>query len=452
MVAIPLAVGCFTRAPSNQPAVVLTNMMVEKEISGSSEDQYSRIQRPGLAAYRTVASGTGVRGLCHTQGLFDSLPLAVIGTKLYSFTNVASTELGTVANDGGFVQFAATNFGVAILSAGTLYFHDQSALLTVNIPGGETPVSITSINSYVIVACSTGKWYWIVPGESVIETLDFATAESMPDNLVAVRALRGEVYFFGTQGMEVWQPTGDDAIILTRANGRESDKGLMARQTLQPFDNSLMFLGSDGIVYRVDSVPDRVSNTGIEERIRLRTGIPSAFSYTMDGHTIYALYVPGVGTFSYDVITGEWAEYTTSGGTGGWIPRVACALGSNVLLGDSSTGKVFKLDPTISTDDGVVFERAVSGGVPFHGGRVRNDSISTHVGVSANASIRLRYHDGLDSGWSDYRSKTAKSPTDIIHYWRLGAAKQPCRVIEISCVSNVLFRVSAAWANEGRAN
>lgn len=451
MVGIPLGIGAFTRQPANEPEVILKNMLVEKAISGAAETEVERLQRPGLANFRTVAAGSLNRGVHYTQGLFGSQPLSVIGTTLYKFTDTTSTSLGTVANDGGLVEFASTNFGTAILSAGVLYFHNQTILTTVAIPDSKIPVSITSINSYVIIACSDGTWFWLVPGDLTIDPLSFATAESMPDGLVACRALKGEVYFFGTSTMEVWQVTGDAALILTRANGREWDKGIMCRDTLRPFDNTMMFLGNDGIVYRVDGLPVRISNVGIEERIEGRTALPTALTYVMHGHAVYALHIPGVSTFAFDVVTGEWSEFTSLGGTTGWRPRTACALGTATLLGDSTSGKVFLLSATINTDDGVVFERAVSGTVPFHGSRYRNDNISVHVGTSGSATVRMRLKDGAKA-WTDYRSQVAPSGSSILYFWRLGSALQPSRSVEFSCITDTVFRVSAAWANEGRNN
>lgn len=452
MVAIPLGIGAFSRAPSNQPEVILKNMVVEKAISGAAESEFERLQRPGCGTFRTVAAGTLVRGLHYTQGLFGSEPLAVVGTTLYRFTDTTSTSLGTVASDDGLVEFASTNFGTAVLSAGVLYLRTDTTLYTVAIPESRTPVSITSLNSYVIIACSDGTWYWLVPGETTIDPLHFATAESMPDGLVAVRALKAEVYFFGTSTMEVWQPTGDADLILARANGREWDKGIMVRDTLRAFDNSMLYLGNDGIVYRVDGLPIRISNVGIEERIRNRTGAPTALTYVMDGHSVYALHIPGVSTLAYDIVTGEWSEFTTAGGTSGWLPRTSCAVGTSTLLGDSTTGKVFELDPTINTDDGVIFERAVSGTVPFHGQRQRNDNISVHVGSNQAVTVRMRFKDGLSTAWGAYRSQVAPTGSSIVYFWRLGAAKQPSRSVEFSCAVDAPFRVSAAWANEGRAN
>ncbi|WP_114227039.1 MULTISPECIES: hypothetical protein [Sphingomonas] len=448
MVAIPLGVGSFSRDQSFQPEVTLKNMVVERDVSGAAEDSTARIQRPGLRLYQTIASGTAVRGLSYTSGLLFNKPVAVVADKIYSFDQSGVTLIASLANDGKQVQFAATNFCIATLSAGNLYLFN-GVWTPVSIPESRVPVGIASLNSYLIIACSDGTWYWIEPGDDTIDPLHFATAESMPDGLIGVRTMRSEVYFFGANSMEVWQPTFDPDIILVRATGREWDRGAMAAETLLPLDNSMFVVGDDGIVYRVAGDPERVSNSGIEERIRKRTGPLTAFSYTFDGHAIYALNIPGVGTFCLDTLTAEWAEYSTTGI--GWRPQVSCTYGTNVLCGDSTSGKVFVLDPALNTDDGIIFERSVSGAVAFHHGRQRNDNVSVHVGSNQPISIRMRFRDGLRA-WSAYRTKVSSALTDIVDFWRLGAAKAPVRVVEFSCVVDAPLRISGAWANEARPN
>lgn len=450
---IPLAIGAYSRAAGFEPRAILKNMYIEADKSGAANDDIMRIQRPGCALYQNVHTGTSVRGLTYQQGILGSLPVAAIGTGLYKFDGTTPTSLGTIVDDGNMVQMASTNFGLAVLSGSTLYFYStaDSTLHTVAIPNSDVPVTIDTINSYVLVGCQSGVWYWLVPGELIIDALHFATAESMPDELVAMLQLHDEVFFFGTQSTEVWQPTGDPDLIMARASGRTWDRGLMARDCLRRIDNSAMFVGDDGVVYRINDLPERISNAGIEERIRNRTGLPSAFTYSFDGHTFYVLYVPGQGTYAYDILGQNWCEFSSDQLAYGWLPRTCVMVGSTVLVGDSQSGKVFKLDSTVSTDDGVIFTRAVSGTVAFSGGRQRHDSTEMWGGFSGPMQVRMRYHDGLDTAFGPYLIAQSSFPQDIVRWTRLGAARQPNRTVEFSTVDPGFWRVSGATANGGRA-
>lgn len=455
-VPIPLAVGAVNRTSSAEPPSVQRNFYVERDVSGGTQEQYQHLQRPGLAVYRTLDATAGLymRGIGYAQGLFSNKAIGVVGTGVYTFDGSSQTGIMNVANDGGFVELAFTNFGVAILSAGILYFYDTTPH-TVAIPGGKTPVSITSINSYVIVGCSDGTWFWLVPGDIAIDALHFATAESMPDNLVAVYQLHDNVFMFGASSTERWSTTGQADLIMEPSPGMRLDYGLLHRDTLQPLDNTLYFVADNGQVMRLgDGEPERVSNAGIEERIRLRTGGVSALTFQYDGHSFYVLYIAGQGSFAFDLLTNTWCEFLSAQQSTGWIGRFATTIGDKTLIGDGFSGTVYTLDSTISKDNGVNFERAVSGIVPFGGGRQRNDSIQVWAGVAGSApsaNLRLRYHDGNSATYGSYQTATIRSPNDIVRYTRLGAAIPPHRIIELSCVDDAVIRISQAEANTGRA-
>lgn len=448
---IPLTSNYDSRHAGGQPTAILQNFILEADLSGAGAENPIHIQRPGCTVYQIVASGTATRGLNYTQGLFGSLPVAAVGTAIYKFDGTTATSLGTIATGTDRVEFAPTNFGLAYLAANTLYFNNGTVQTTITIPDGKIPVSITSINSYVIVGCSDGTWYWVVPGDTTIDPLHFATAESMPDNLLCVRRVHDEVYMFGAQTTEVWQVTAIANIILQPAQGRRYDIGTAHRDTVQALDNTLYFVGSDGIVYLAGQVPMRVSTDGIEEAIRLATGTPSAFTFSYDGHSYYVLNLSGQGTFAFDVQNRNWMEFSSDQLTTGWLPAVACMVGNVAMFGASNSGKVLKADATSSSDDGTIFTRAVSGIVAFNGGRKRNDSLEVWTGGASNTPIRIRWRDGPDSSFGSYVTATAPPPDSIVRFTRLGSARQPYRCIEISCADASVISIHGAFANGGRA-
>lgn len=446
---IPLGIAGYTRNAAFQPEVILKNLIVEKDDSGASMDEHVRIQRPGLANYQTVMTGTAVRGLFQSSGVADSLPVAVIGDKLIQFNGTTTTVLGTVVDDGDKVEFAGAGDRLGIVSGGMFYIFDGT-LQTIALPDDVEATCLTGTIGYFIIGTATGSWYWLVPGQVEVDALDFATAEVQPDNLIGLATIRDDVFMFGTETVECWQPSGDADAILTPSRGRTFDKGCLSRNSIACFDNSVVWVGNDGVVYLADNVPLRVSTTGIEERIRNRTGSVSAFTYTYDGHYVYVLRIDGIGTFAYDRMSQGWSEFT-SADDGFWRAGTSCNLdGGIVLCGDSQSGKVFKLDATISTDDGEVFERAVSGAAPFNNGRIRNDRFEVVVGCDVDTTFNLRWRDGLND-WSTARSMSASAGTSLLATHRLGAAKQPVRTFEISCNEAAVIRISGSTANEGRA-
>ncbi|HEV2816711.1 MAG TPA: hypothetical protein VGW40_05770 [Allosphingosinicella sp.] len=445
---IPLGIQSYDRPSGFEPEVQLVNFYMEKDESGASPDQFFRIQRPGLTLFAELPDP--VRGLYRSDGTTFNLPLVASGGELYEIDGATQTPLGDIGSDGDTVSIAASTFHVAAVSAGVLFLYDGETLSAIEPPSGEEWIGVEAIKSYFILPMADGTFFWIEPGATEIKPLNFATAESAPDGLIGVRRLNDELFFFGVSSTEVWQMTGDANLPFAPASGRNFDKGCLSRDTIHNFDNSVVFVGNDGIVYRVGGVPERISTFGIEERMRKRADLPSAFTFSHDAHKFYVLRIPGQGTFAYDAATQLWSEFATYGETV-WKPYLASDLSTGAILADSGSGKIWAIDGDNGTDDGEIIQRIVTASVPLIGAPIRNDNFLIRVGASEACNIRLRWADGGDDFPDDYETLLARAPTDIVYLYRLGAATQPTRTFEISCIDEARIRISGASVNDGRA-
>jgi hypothetical protein len=436
----------YSRPSGFEPEVRLVNLYIEEDQSGASPDKFLRLQRPGLAPYVTLSAV--IRGMFRKDGVGDGLPLVAAGGSLYETDGVTNTLIGSIDNDAATVAMAANAFGVGIASAGTFYFYDGAALTTIAMPDDVQIIGIEDINSYLILPLSNGTFYWLVPGASTVDPLDFADAESSPDGLVGVKRLNDELFFFGVSSIEIWQTTGNLDLPFQRASGRLFDRGCLGADTIQNLDNTLFFVGDDAKVYRIASVPERISTPAIEERLRNRTDDPSAWSFAWEGHLFYILRIPGVGTYAYDAQTQVWSEFASFGATV-WAPHMGVSLSEEtVLCGDATTGKIWKLDGDRGNDDGLTMERIVTGSIPGNGKPFRNNSLTVLVGSSADCTIRARWWDGRQTPPTTYQTMAARAPVDNPSLFRLGAAHQPVRTFEVSCIDDVRIRISGALLNE----
>ncbi|WP_157220623.1 hypothetical protein [Flavisphingomonas formosensis] len=450
---IPLGLQSYERQTSFAPPVELVNFYIEADQSQSEPSQVNRLQRPGLAPFTTAAGP--VRALYQQDGVQGGQSFAVASDSLQTVAADGSvSDLGTVADDGKSAKFAAAFDKLAVASGGKLYFLSGSTLTEVAIPDSDTDPEnrfardICDLNNYIVMICPDGRFFWINPGESTIDPLDFATAESSADGLVACASLIGELYLFGSSSVEVWQSTGNADLPFQRAAGRNFSKGCMHRDTVKSLDNTLFWLGDNGVVYRSSSVPMRVSNHGIEERIAKRSGDPSALTITYGGHEFYVLKIPGEGSFAYDVESKSWSEFASTGFTE-FRPSHALNLASGILLGDAHSGKIWTFDDTRGDDDGEVMLRKVTGTVSIPSRRsIRNDSFALRVGSSAPCSYRLRWHDGQSSYPDNYRMLPARAGVDQLTAYRLGHIRDSFRTFEVSIVDPVIARISSATANE----
>lgn len=441
MPTIPLGLKAYKRADAFVPETRLVNMYLEADDSGISPDKTMRIVRPGLATQYTL--GGAVRGM--DQRIATGETLTVAGSTLYSGT----TSKGAIGGIG-IAPMVGTTFVEAIVGGTTLYLYD-TAVTTVAIPAdpftGEVQYvqDVDQLNQYVLVLLTNGRFYWLEPGETMIDPLNFATAESAADGGVAIRRVGDEFWIFGTTTIEPWQTTGDQDAPFQRVSGRFYERGCLGRDSVRRFDNSLMWVTDDGQVCRGGAVPQVVSDNGLAERIRKRTGTVSAWVFGHDGHEFYALRIEGQGTFLYDAQTQSWCEFATTGRSV-WAPHVGIDTPVGVFCGDSDTGAVWTLAP-LGDDAGTAIEWTVTGTVSLMGRTPRNNSISVGVGCPApGATVRVRWRDGQEDYPAYYDELDARAPFDVCAIYRLGQPLQPYREVEFSGVTRV--RIAGAMANE----
>lgn len=436
---IPLGMNAYRRQANFQPEVELVNLFMEEDKSGASPDKMARILRPGLASYSTQGFGAA-RGLYVQQGLLGGSLFRVTGGTLYK----DATEIGSVAGSG-LVAWAAAIDLLFVLGGQSLYYTDGLAVYNVTLPDDATgyPVDIDSLNSYVIVSCSDGTIYWIVPGETTIDPLNFVTAESAADGLVAGRRLESEIFFFGQTSVEPWQLSADPDAPFQRAIGRQYERGARDRDSVRRFDNSILWVGENNNVYRAGVQPEVVADEGISERIRKATGATSAIVFSVDRHEFYALRIPGQGTFLLDASTRQWCRWKSADETE-WLPQTAASNAGTVYLGSSADSTIWTLAPDSALDEDEPIEWTVTGNVPMLGRPQRNDSMALGIGCEEDCTIRVRWHDARENFPDYYDELEARAPADMVNLYRMGSIEPPFRTYEVSGNDGVRVRISGA--------
>lgn len=166
---------------------------------------------------------------------------------------------------------AALAFGAATLQNGGI-----EALEGVTMPDGVAASTLTQVSSYVLVGVAKSQmFYWINPGEIVIDPLDFASKESSPDDIVSMRTVGDQAIIMGEVSTENWYATGDLTAPFAPIEGRVYQRGAISG-TPCVVNEGVMLVGDDGAAYEIgytyggttDWGVHRISNHGIEERIR----------------------------------------------------------------------------------------------------------------------------------------------------------------------------------------
>jgi hypothetical protein len=194
-----------------------------------------------------------------------------VTTSLVTSTTVKVTAItaGTSGNSIATTETLANgSFGGTTLSGG-----GATSFTTAVMPNNEGVVWVDTIDRYVIAVVAqgyneNGRFYYIMPGQNTVDPLNFATAERAPDPIYSVMTLGDQFWLFGSSTTEIWYPTGDATAPFERIQGRLFDRGIWGGTAVKIGDQ-MMVVDRNSVAWLVgDQGVQRVSNNGVEQRIR----------------------------------------------------------------------------------------------------------------------------------------------------------------------------------------
>lgn len=251
---------------SGSPAGTVTNPFHINPGTDPMANMVKAIMASGVGGtdYSTVISAQNTQ----VSAKVDSLTPVVVVTFTANVQGTGGNSIATVVVSGTHLTF-----GAATLTNGGV-----NSLQGCAVPGGASVISTTQVSSYVLVAIASSRmFYWVNPGATIIDPLNFASKESSPDNIVSMRAVGDQVLIMGTKSTENWYATGNLAAPFAPIQGRVYARGAIAGTTVV-VDDGIMLVGDDGRVYTIGFQygdqsdlnwgVTRISNNGIEERIR----------------------------------------------------------------------------------------------------------------------------------------------------------------------------------------
>lgn len=422
----------------------LINMFAEVEQSGRS-----RLVRRPRAGLRAELTQSGIKRCIERNGNFH---YAVIDDKLYRFNGTALTELGSVSSNNRRCTMIFDDNGSIMISDGAQAFHyDGTTITAISAPVQVGPVAFQG--GYGIFSVpGTDQFYVTALNDfTTISALDFATAESKPDPAVRVFVDHNELWIFGVRTTEVWQLSGGADFPFARFTNAQLERGCAAAYSVAAEDNTVYWLGDDGVVYKADGYrPVRVSNHSIE---RLIEGVSEAnrenadaFVYTSGGHKFYTLNFPGELTIQYNIATGFWNTCRTFG-SDSWGVLGSAGGKSDFYLTDTG---IASLEEGLVTDEGGIMEQGGKSAPLYAGGRritLGSFFLDAEVGraaIGAEARVMLRVaRDGETFGNERWRSLGATGKYTRRAMWRnLGQGRNI--VIEFMMTDPTPLRVMAA--------
>lgn len=365
---------------------------------------------PGITLYTTAGSGP-----CRGSLVYNGIAYIVSGDEFYSISGTTATLRGTLNTSAGPVSMA-TNGQQICIADGDAYVYTISSAAFAQITDPDFPgaSTVTYMDGYGIFSQPNSQQFFITSllDFTTVDALDFASAESQPDLLKRVFADHSELWLFGEKSIEVWQNTGAADFPFERLGGTRAERGCGATFSVAKCDNTVFWLGDDGIIYRAEGYqPIRISTESVELSIS-QMGIFSdaeGFSYDIDGHKFYVLSFPvGGTTWVYDVATQLWHEIQSDGGQ--WRAKWAVQIGNGRYCGDSISGNIGLLSLDTLTEYGNyisqthVFPAIHSGMEAISNSKLQID-FETGVGLNSGQgsipSVLLDWSDDGGHTWSN---------------------------------------------------
>lgn len=325
---------------------------------------------PGLTLFVSFGASV-VRGLYPYEG--GNVIYAVIGTTLQEVAADGTiTNRGTLQPVSGRVDIADNGLQLLIVDGSfgytfTFATHTFARITDADFPPCET---CTFMNGFFLVQKTNSAQFYLsalYDGTSW-DALDFATAESDPDNLVRVFVDAGVLLLFGTKTTEFWGDSGAADFPFARIGSAAIEWGLAARWSLCKFMNGLIFLRKNRLgavqvctLAGTSAVP--VSPPELDYQFSTYSSVSNAtaFTYMVAGHPMYQINFPSANvSWLYDGLANAWSvvQYGTSGRH---RAEMQVTFQNKSFVSDYANGNLYLLDQNAYTDNGQMIVREFTG-------------------------------------------------------------------------------------------
>ena len=240
--------------------------------------------------------------------------------------------------------------------------------------------------------------------------INYIVAEQFPDNLAALARQNNMLVAFGTESVEFFYDAGNVAgTPLARNTSYTLQVGIAAPNAILQNEKFCLFVGqsrSGGrAAWMLDGfVPKKISDEYIERILDAEGSAilhATGFGLRTNGHFFYVLNLTNK-TLVYDLEERMWHEWSGIS----VVNSTDDGTGKPVLQGGAS-GKLYYMDPTLGTDDGVNISMEVfTSKLDFDTMNIKAmqslNVVSDQVGTST--TMQIRWSDDDYRTWSDWRT------------------------------------------------
>lgn len=321
----------------------------------------------------------------------NGIPYFVNGDTLYRLDRSISpvgvdtfstTALGTVPGSGRVSMDDNGTQLMILVPGGDGFIYDETASPTFqritdsDFKSHGAPQHVVFIDSYFAVTTDSKKWIISANNDGMSwDALDFGSAESDPDAIVAPVKFRNQLFITGSETTEAFQNMPNGAGFPFVRSNIFIDKGCVAPFSLVSANSKLMMIGageneSPAIWELTGGGAQKISTTAIDVILNDSTDAEIrdafAYSYAVDG-AYFVGFTVGAHTIEYNTITGKWNERSSivNNIEGRWRANSLVSAYGKILVGDYVDGRIGELSKDTFTEYGDHIRRVIST-QPFH--------------------------------------------------------------------------------------
>jgi hypothetical protein len=301
-------------------------------------------------------SGTKNRGMLENQGVL----YRVLDESFYSVDGAGThTLLGTIPGSNRCTLRALGSSILIVNGGGKVYIWDGTTLSLNASANLGSPRGVAVINNQAIYDRGSGQIFDVSNAglPATINGLNYASAESYPDNLLVPYGWRETLYLFGEQSTELWWNSGTGNPPFDKVQGSGLGIGLGAIHSIAETPDNLYFLGSDrqfhGLTPGTSTVDTVINLPTLARELEDYLVVSDCIGWTMqlEGQWFYAATFPTQDiTWAYPV-GGEFFEWGV-GSKGRCLSDSYAKAFNRHLAASSTNGDLYELDADTYTDAG----------------------------------------------------------------------------------------------------
>lgn len=349
-------------------------------VQGTGLNQETLFGTPGLEQLATSGTLENENRGAHEMA---GKPYFVNGDRLYRLDETvvdttATYSLTFIGDIAGTARVSMADNGTQLMilvpgGNGYIYNHvtDTFAQITdSDFTANGNPQFVVFIDGYFLVTTDSKKFIVSAINDGLsYNALDFGTAESDPDDIVAPVVYKNQLFISGGETFEAFQNIGGADFPFQRT-GLFLQKGCYAPYSLVNAQDTFMWVGGGenegpAIWALSGNSTVKVSTTAIDSLLSKLTetaleGIYS-WAYASKGAYFIGFSLPST-TLVYDITSKRWHERKSflSGALGAFRISSVVKAYNKIICGDSIDGRIGSLDPDVYTEYGNPIIRRVA--------------------------------------------------------------------------------------------